>query len=86
MLSLRPPLWLPGLLQNLITRSWHPQVLQLAQVCASAWGHLQPAGKGQLSLVHHWLRSIGMPQGLLGMISSEQLQQCVACFQASLVK
>jgi uncharacterized protein (DUF1499 family) len=56
-----------------------PQVLQLAAVCQLGWANAAGEGCCQLYQVHLWLLDSQLPtpgQGLLGVLSQQQLQQC----------
>jgi hypothetical protein len=56
-----------------------PQVLQLAAACKHMWGTAVGEDFRQLYHVHLWLLDSQLPapgQGLLGVLSKQQLQQC----------
>jgi hypothetical protein len=54
-------------------------VLRLAAACKHVWGHAVDEGLCQLYQVHLWLLDSQLPapgQGLSGVLSQQQLQQC----------
>jgi hypothetical protein len=64
-----------------------PQVLQLAAACSHMWGTAVGEVLCQLYQVHLWLLDSQLPapgQGLLGVLSQQQLQQCQDSWEQSL--
>jgi porphobilinogen deaminase len=71
-----------------------PQVLQLVSACPQVWAAAvdvtaADANLGQLYQVHLWLLDSRLPapgQGLLGVLSQQQLQQCKDSWEQSLTE
>jgi hypothetical protein len=64
-----------------------PLVLQLAAACKHVWGTAVGEDLRQLYQVHLWLLDSQLPapgQGLLGVLSQQQLQQCKHSWQQQL--
>jgi hypothetical protein len=64
-----------------------PLVLQLAAAASQVWGSVVDEEWQQLYQVHLWLLDSGLPapgQGLSGVLSQQQLQQCGASWEQSL--
>jgi hypothetical protein len=62
------------------------QVLQLAQACSSQWDSMAAEELQQLWQVHTWLLDFQLAggQGLQGILTKQQLQQCNAAWQAQM--
>jgi hypothetical protein len=64
-----------------------PLALQLAGAITQVWGSVFDEGLQQLYQAHLWLLDSGLPapgQGLLGVLSQQQLEQCGASWEQSL--